>query len=251
MTSQRKDIVPLEFMKYKMKSLLLILKIAFTAKHVILKNHRRTLLGSFQKEGADQSMAICKKKIFTNIFIIILLIFFLINFSHADLSFKKIENKKVPFLDFFLLKFETTLIKRSQILRKHIFASRVQYSNINILVDYDKKKEQIFVNLYAVMDRDRYSKKRYEQKISDCNQVRNLIFYQKHGYKFLTQKRDPLLSQGVMEDIFKDVFFSNISFDKDEIDFLLSKMFVNVTIFHPIKKIELTCSGKVNDYELK
>ena len=161
------------------------------------------------------------------------------------------ENKKVPFLDFFLLKFETTLIKRSQILRKQIFASRVQYSNINILVDYDKKKEQIFVNLYAVMDRDRYSKKRYEQKISDCNQVRNLIFYQKHGYKFLTQKRDPLLSQGVMEDIFKDVFFSNISFDKDEIDFLLSKMFVNVTIFHPIKKIELTCSGKVNDYELK
>jgi len=196
-------------------------------------------------------MAICKKKIFTNIFIIILLIFSLINFSHADLSFKKIENKKVPFLDFFLLKFETTLIKRSQILRKQIFASRVQYSNINILVDYDKKKEQIFVNLYAVMDRDRYSKKRYEQKISDCNQVRNLIFYQKHGYKFLTQKRDPVLSQGVMEDIFKDVFFSNISFDKDEIDFLLSKMFVNVTIFHPIKKIELTCSGKVNDYELK
>ena len=196
-------------------------------------------------------MAICKKKIFTNIFIIILLIFSLINFSHADLSFKKIENKKVPFLDFFLLKFETTLIKRSQILRKQIFASRVQYSNINILVDYDKKKEQIFVNLYAVMDRDRYSKKRYEQKISDCNQIRNLIFYQKHGYKFLTQKRDPLLSQGVMEDIFKDVFFSNISFDKDEIDFLLSKMFVNVTIFHPIKKIELTCSGKVNDYELK
>ena len=196
-------------------------------------------------------MAICKKKIFTNIFIIILLIFFLINFSHADLSFKKMENKKVPFLDFFLLKFETTLIKRSQILRKQIFASRVQYSNINILVDYDKKKEQIFVNLYAVMDRDRYSKKRYEQKISDCNQIRNLIFYQKHGYKFLTQKRDPVLSQGVMEDIFKDVFFSNISFDKDEIDFLLSKMFVNVTIFHPIKKIELTCSGKVNDYELK
>ena len=160
-------------------------------------------------------MAICKKKIFTNIFIIILLIFSLINFSHADLSFKKIENKKVPFLDFFLLKFETTLIKRSQILRKQIFASRVQYSNINILVDYDKKKEQIFVNLYAVMDRDRYSKKRYEQKISDCNQVRNLIFYQKHGYKFLTQKRDPVLSQGVMEDIFKDVFFSNISFDND------------------------------------
>tara|TARA_B100000686_G_C16636457_1_gene887577 strand:- start:96 stop:686 length:591 start_codon:yes stop_codon:yes gene_type:complete len=196
-------------------------------------------------------MAICKKKIIINTFSIILLIFSLINFAHADLTFKKLENKKVPFLDFFLLKFETTLIKRSQILRNQIFASRVQYSNINILVDYDKKKEQIFVNLYAVMDRNRYSKKKYEQKISDCNQVRNLIFYNKHGYKFFTQKRDPKLSQGTMEDIFKEVFFSNISFEEDEIDFLLRKMFVNVTIFHPIKKIELSCSGRVNDYELK
>ena len=100
------------------------------------------------------------------------------------------------------------------------------------------------------MDRNRYSKKNYEQKLSDCNQVRNLIFYQRHGYKFFTQKRDPTFSQGVMEDIFKEVFFNNLSFNEEEMKFLLNKMFVNVTIFHPIKKRELSCSGKVNDYEL-
>jgi len=196
-------------------------------------------------------MAICNKKIVIHTVLSVLLIFVVSNSSYADLTFKKLENKKVPFLDFFLLKFETTLIRRSQILRRQVLASRVQYSNINIQVDYDKKREQIFINLYAIMDRNRYSKKRYEQKLSDCNQVRNLIFYQRHGYKFFTQKRDPALSQGIMEDIFKDVFFSNLSFNDEEIDFLVNKMFVNVTIFHPIKKIELICFGKVNDYELK
>ena len=117
-------------------------------------------------------------------------------------------------------------------------------------MDFDNKKEKITVNIYAIMDKYRYSKKRYEQKLSDCNQVRNLIFYQKHGYKFFTQKRDPALSQGVMKDIFKDAFFNNHSFNEREIKFLLNRMFVNVTIFHPLKKKELSCSGKVNDYEL-
>ena len=196
-------------------------------------------------------MVICKKKIIISTFLTTLLIFSSINFGYADLTFKKLENKKVPFLDFFLLKFETTLVKRSQILRSQVFASRIQYQNINIQVDYDKKGEKIFIKMYAVMDKNRYSKKNYRQKLSDCNQIRNLIFYQRHGYKFFTQKRDPVLSRGIMEDIFKEVFFSNISFNEEEIDFLLNKMFVDVTIFHPIKKMELNCSGKVNDYELK
>ena len=101
------------------------------------------------------------------------------------------------------------------------------------------------------MDKHRYSKKRYKQKLRDCNQVRNLIFYQKTGYKFFTQKRDSAFSQGIMEDVFKGVFLNNISFNEEEINFLLNKMFVDVTIFHPIRKTELTCSGKVNEYELK
>ena len=195
-------------------------------------------------------MAICKKKIIINIILSVLLIFTVINPGHTELNFKSFETKKVSYLDFFLLKFESTLNKRSQVLRRQLFATRVQFSNISIQVDFDNKREKITVNIYAIMDRNRYSKKNYKQKLSDCNQVRNLIFYQKHGYKFFTQKRDPVLSQGVMEDIFKDAFFNNLSFNEREIKFLLNKMFVNVTILHPIKKKELSCSGKVNDYEL-
>ena len=195
-------------------------------------------------------MVICEKKIIINIILSVLLILAVIKPGYAELNFKSFETKKVSYLDFFLLKFENTLTKRSQILRRQLFATRVQYSNIGIQVDFDDKKEKITVNIYAIMDKNRYSKKNYKQKLSDCNQVRNLIFYQKHGYKFFTQKRDPALSQGVMEDIFKDAFFNNHSFNEREIKFLLNRMFVNVTIFHPLKKKELSCSGKVNDYEL-
>ena len=195
-------------------------------------------------------MAICKKKIIINIILSVLLILAVIKPGYAELNFKSFETKKVSYLDFFLLKFENTINKRSQILRRQLFATRVQYSNIDIEVDFDNKKEKITINIYVIMDKNRYSKKNYIQKLSDCNQVRNLIFYEKHGYKFLTQKRDSALSQGVMEDIFKDAFFNKLSFNEKEIKFLLNRMFVNVTIFHPLKKKELFCSGKVNDYEL-
>ena len=195
-------------------------------------------------------MAICKKKKLNFIFCLFLILIFS-NFSNADESFKKLENKKVSYLDFFLLKFENTIIKRAQILRRQLITTRVQYSNIGIQVDLDEKKEEILINIYAIMDKNRYQKKRYEQKLSDCTQVRNLIFYQKHGYKFFSQKRDPMLSQDVMEDIFKDVFFHNISFNNKETNFLMDKIFVKVTIFHPIKKKELSCYGKANDYELQ
>ena len=195
-------------------------------------------------------MVICEKKIIINIILSVLLILAVIKPGYAELNFKSFETKKVSYLDFFLLKFENTITKRSRVLKRQLFATRVQYSNIGIQVDFDNKKEKITVNIYAIMDRNRYSKKNYKQKLSDCNQVRNLIFYQKHGYKFFTQKRDPALSQGVMKDIFKDAFFNNHSFNEREIKFLLNRMFVNVTIFHPLKKKELFCSGKVNDYEL-
>ena len=194
-------------------------------------------------------MVICKKKKLNFIFSLFLILIFS-NFSNADESFKKLENKKVSYLDFFLLKFENTIIKRAQILRRQLITTRVQYSNIGIQVDLDEKKEEILINIYAIMDKNRYQKKRYEQKLSDCNQVRNLIFYKRLGYKVFSQKRDPSLSEGLMEDIFKENFFNNLSFSDKEIEFLLNSMFVNVTILNPVSKIELSCYGKANVYEL-
>ena len=191
-------------------------------------------------------MEICSKKYFINFIII----FFLTTSINAEISFKNLEKKTVSYLDFFLLKYENQLSKRAHMLGTQMVPTRVQYSNIGIQVNYDKKNKEIFTKIYAVMDKNRYSKKKYNQKLSDCNQVRNLIFYKKHGYKFFTQKRDPSFSQDIMEDIFKETFFNNINFREEEIKFLLDKMYIEVTVFHPINKKELVCSGKINDYEL-
>ncbi len=196
-------------------------------------------------------MEICNNKKFLHISLKIIFILFFFNPSFADIDFKRLENKKVSYLDFFLLKFENKLISSSQILRTQMFATRVQYSGIGVSVKFDEKKKNIFTEIYAVMDKNRYSKKKYKQKLSDCNQVRNLLFYKKYGYKIFTQKRDPNLSEDIMKNIFIENFFDNLSFNDKEIEFLLKNMFVRVTIFHPINKTELICSGKVNDYELR
>ena len=173
------------------------------------------------------------------------------NLSYSEINFEKLENKKVSFLDFFLLKFENIIVRRTQVLRTQAIPTRVQYSDVGIKVEYDEKEKIILVKIYSIMDRNRYSKKKYKQKLSDCNQVRNLIFYNKTGYKFFTQKRDPYLSEEVMREIFENVFFDNSNFNEKEINFLLANMFVHVTILNPVNKTELTCLGKVNDYELK
>ena len=196
-------------------------------------------------------MVICNNKISFKFFLILFLIIIFTFNSKAEASFKKIENKTVSYLDFFLLKLENKLTRRSQYLSSQVIATRVQYSNVGIKINYNKEKEKIFVDIYSIMDKKRYSKKKYLPKLSDCNQVRNLIFYRSTGYTFFTQKRDPKLSESIMEDIFREVFFESSSLNKNEIKFLLDNMFINVSILHPIKKIEVTCSGKINEYELK
>ena len=181
----------------------------------------------------------------------LILFIILANINYANASFENLKEKKVSYLDFFLLKTENNLYKRAQVLRTQVIATRVQYSYINTKIEYNKDKKRIDILIYTVMDKKRYSKKKYTQKLRDCNQVRNLIFYGRTGYTFFKQKREPTFSEGIMAEIFKEVFFSNFDFTEDEIEFILKNMFVEVTIFHPINKKELTCSGNVNSSELK
>ena len=41
--------------------------------------------------------------------------------------------------------------------------------------------------------------------------------HNKHGYKFFTQKRDPVFSEDVMIDIFKENFFYNTDLTTDQV----------------------------------
>ena len=172
-------------------------------------------------------------------------------FSYGSASFNSLSNKQTSYLDFLLLKLENKLINRVGMLGTQMFPSRVQYSHVGIEINYGKKIEKIFIEVQAIMDKSRYSKKKYKQKLSDCNVVRNLIFYQKTGYKFFTQKRDLYLSEELMKKIFKKDFLSNLTLNDNEIKFLMENMMVRVNIIHPVNKTKLVCSGNINDFELK
>ena len=67
---------------------------------------------------------------------------FLTSASFADINFSNLENKKVSYLDFFLLKYESALIRKAGILANQIFVTRVQYSNIGVRIKYLKKKKR-------------------------------------------------------------------------------------------------------------
>ena len=192
-----------------------------------------------------------KTKLINFFFTTLLFIILVNNFSHSSVNFNSFANKQTSYLDFLLLKLENKLVNRAGILGSQMYPSRVQYSRIGIEINYDKKIGKIFIEMQAIMDKNRYSKKKYKQKLSDCNIVRNLIFYQKNGYKFFTQKRDLYLSEELMEKIFKESYLSNLTLNDNEIKFLMENMLVKVNVIHPVDKTKLVCSGNVNDFELK
>ena len=192
-------------------------------------------------------MKIKYKKIIINI----LLLFFFSSLSFSAENFDSIKKKKTSYLDFILLKLENRLINKSRVLGpQSILVTRVQYSRIGIQVNFNQKDKKILIVIKGIMDKRRYAKKPYNQKISDCNQVRNLILYNKSGYSLFTQKRTNILSEGEMEEIFKKEFLYNLSLTDKEVEHLLNNIFMEVAVINPVTKKSVTCSGKVYDWEL-
>ena len=191
-------------------------------------------------------MEICKKIIF------LIIVIFFTNCSYAKTNFDSFEKKSVTFLDFFLLKIENRLTQRAQMLGEQSIATRVQYQSVGVGVDYIRDKDEILIDIKAIMDKRRYQKKKYKQKLSDCNTVRNLIFYKKVGYSLFTQKRiSTYLSQDYMVKTFKEVFLKNLTLKEEEKLFLLNHIYVRVNLINPVDKTQLVCRGKVNQYELQ
>ena len=88
---------------------------------------------------------------------------FLAETGFADSIFKSLqEDKKTSYLDFILLKVENKLIQRHSLLRTQVFALRVQYQNVGSQVDYVEKESKIVISIIGVMDKQRYSNKKYK-----------------------------------------------------------------------------------------
>ena len=191
-------------------------------------------------------METCKYaiRIYKIILILTILLFVQINLSASTFDdLRKI--KKTSYLDFILLKIENRLIQRHGLLGAQPVALRVQYQSIGSQVDFSEEQSKIIISIIGVMDKQRYSQKKYRPKISDCNILRNMLLYGKYGYNLLFQKRNRYLTNADMEEIFLARFLKNISLSDKEKTYILDNTIVKSQVIDPVRGNDIFCTGKV------
>ena len=181
----------------------------------------------------------------------IILTFILILFTHislADSTFDDLkENKKTPYLDFILLKIEQRLIQRHGLLGAQFMVMRVQYQSVGSQVDFFEEDSKIIISIIGVMDKRRYSKKKYTPRISDCNILRNILLYDKHGYNIIFRKRNKHLTIEDMEEMFVSRFLNNLTLTAKEKNYILNNTLARIQIIDPVRGNDIFCAGKITE----
>tara|TARA_B100000029_G_C17212046_1_gene828456 strand:+ start:124 stop:684 length:561 start_codon:yes stop_codon:yes gene_type:complete len=180
------------------------------------------------------------------IFLIFLILFFN-KIVLADSKFLNLENKKISYLDFVLLKIEGRLIQRHSLLGAQVVPLRVQYQSLSSEVNFNKKDSKIVISIRGVMDKNRYSKKKYRPKLTDCNILRNILLYGKQGYNIISKKRNIYLTDDIMREIFTDKFLNNLSLSKEEKNYITENTLAKVLIIDPVRGNDIFCSGSVSN----
>ena len=171
---------------------------------------------------------------------------FLIQTTSLGTTFKVLkETKKTSYLDFILLKIEQRLIQRHGLMGAQPFALRIQYQKVGSQVDFVEKESKILISIIGVMDKKRYSQKKYIPKISDCNILRNILLYGKYGYNIIFQKRNKFLTESDMKDIFISRFLNNLSLSEKEKNYITDNTKVKVQVIDPARGNDIFCSGNV------
>ena len=157
------------------------------------------------------------------------------------------ENKKTSYLDFVLLKIEQRLIQRHVLLGAQFMAVRVQYQSVGSQVDFSEKDSKITISIIGVMDKRRYSQKKYIPKISDCNILRNILLYGKYGYNVFFQKRNTFLTNIDMEEIFLSRFLNNLTLSVKEKNYIRDNTLARVQVIDPVRGNDIFCAGKITE----
>ena len=155
------------------------------------------------------------------------------------------ESKKTSYLDFILLKIEQRLIQRHGLLGPQPIAMRIQYQSVWSQVDFFDKESKIVISIAGVMDKKRYSEKKYKPKLSDCNILRNILLFGKYGYNMIFQKRNKHLTNEDMEEIFMSRFLNNLSLSDKEKNYILQHTFAKVEIIDSVRGNNIFCKGKI------
>ena len=129
-------------------------------------------------------------------------------------------------------------------------ATRIQFQHVGSQIDFEEKESKIKISIRGVMDKARYTKKKYKPKMTDCNILRNLLLYGKQGYGLFKRKRNKYLTNTDMEEIFISTFLNNLSITEEQKDFIVKNTYASVEIIDPVRGNDIFCSGRIAE-ELK
>ena len=177
--------------------------------------------------------------------IFIILLLFLNQNSLAETAFKDLQDKKTSYLDFVLTKIESRLVQRHNLLGTQMVPVRIQFQNVGSQVDFFSKESRIVISIRGVMDKNRYSKKKYIPKLTDCNILRNILLYGKQGYHLILKKRNKFLTDSDMKDIFISRFLNNLTLSDEEKIYITENTFARVQIIDPVRGNDVFCSGNI------
>ena len=177
--------------------------------------------------------------------IFIILLLFLNQNSLAETAFKNLQDKKTSYLDFVLTKIESRLVQRHNLLGTQMMPVRIQFQNVGSQVDFFAKESKIVISIRGVMDKNRYSKKKYIPKLTDCNILRNILLYGKQGYHLILKKRNKFLTDSDMKDIFISRFLNNLTLSDEEKIYITENTFARVQIIDPVRGNDVFCSGNI------
>ena len=160
-------------------------------------------------------------------------------------TFNDLKKEKTSYLDFVLLKIEQRLIQRHGFLGAQPVALRIQYQSVGSEIIFSEKDSKIILSIIGVMDKERYTQKKYKPKVSDCNILRNILLYGKYGYNLIFLKRNKYLTVEDMKDIFLSRFLNNLSLSEEEKKFIMLNTIAKVQVIDPVRGNHFYCSGKV------
>ena len=177
------------------------------------------------------------------------LIIFLISFINVHAKTDSLDTKFIPLKDFIILKFDLFIQKNINNLVTGGGITAVSFQSINYDLKMDKKNN-ILISIDAVMNKKRYTQKKYYPKMRDCNQVRNKIFVNKYGHSPFKQNFNNLVNKDTLTNKINDNILNISSLNDDLKNKILGKTKIRINVFHPKAERNISCSGNLIDTEL-
>ena len=190
-------------------------------------------------------MIIKIKKLFCVVFFVF---FFKMDYSKSQEI--NLDNKYIPLKDFIILKYD--LFLKDNLLS--VFQGQGMFGIVYQEIKYDVKINQeniIELSIRGVMDKKRYTTKRYYPKLSDCNVIRNKVFVKKYGYSFFKQSLNYSVNEENLSNVINDKILNISSLDENLKKLIIENTVIKIEIIHPKNEKNISCSGKLISAELK